>query len=270
MDDRLSVIVYGLGERASAVARMMLLSGHAVAVHEAKAPTVLRRKMAFSDAWYDGAATLDGVEARRADCDADFLLALRSGTVIPVLTHPLIDVVGRWPWDVVVDARDVFDPIERSGRGSAELTIALGAGPVAGSDCDLVIETGGPDPGAVIRSGCAGPGRSWRRRADAPVVAPVSGVFVACRMIGEVIAAGELIGAVGDMPVVAPVRGRVLGLQRSPRSVRSGDILAELTAQESRKVSGVDPADQLIARSVAFAVELELKWPSLRFENLKW
>lgn len=270
MDDRRSIIVYGLGERASAIARMMLLSGHAVAVHEARSPSVLRRKMAFSDAWYDGAAALDGVEARRADSDADFLVALRSGTAIPVLTHPLIDVVGRWPWDVVIDARDIFDPIERSRRGTAELTIALGAGAVAGSDCDLVIETGGPDPGAVIRAGRARQDCPVRRRMDGPVLAPVSGVFVSSRMIGEVVDAGELIGAVDEMPVVAPGRGRILGLQRSPRSVRAGEVLAELTAQRSRKVCGVDSADQLIARAVAFAIDLELNWPSLRFENLKW
>jgi xanthine dehydrogenase accessory factor len=270
MEDPLCIIVYGLNELASAVARRLRLGGHAVALHEARAPVVLRRKMAFSDAWYDGAATLDGVEVRRADCNADFLGGMRSGAFIPLLTHPLREVVERWPWDVVIDARGDADHAAHRLRGSAELTIALGDGAVAGTDCDLVIETTGPDPGAVIRQGCAHASAIVSVATNDGVYSPASGLFHARRIIGEVIGAGHLLGVVDHMPVAAPRAGRVRGLQRSPRSVRAGDILAELGPCDAGQVSGVDRINRLVARSVAFAIDIELNWPAMRFENLKW
>jgi len=270
MEDPRCIIVYGLNELASAVARTLRLGGDAVALHEASAPTVLRRKMAFSDAWYDGAAVLDGVEVRRADCNADFLGGMRSGTFIPLLTHPLREVIERWPWDVVVDARGEVEPAARRIRDSAELTIALGTGAVAGTDCDLVIETRGSDPGAVIRQGSARAQGSVSASQDDCIRSPISGVFRTRRVIGEVIAADDFLGKVEDMPVVVPRIGRVRGLQRSPRSVRASDTLAELVPRDRGQVSGVDRINQLVARSVAFTIDIELKWPEMRFESIKW
>jgi xanthine dehydrogenase accessory factor len=269
MEDPRCVIVYGLNELASAVARRLRLAGHAVALHEARAPAVLRRKMAFSDAWYDGAAVLEGVEVRRADNNADFLGGMRTGAFIPLLTHPLLDVIERWPWDVVIDARGDVEPAMRRIIGSAELTVALGPGAVAGTDCDLVIEIAGPDPGAVIRSGSARAPRGAPASSGNCICSPISGVFHTSRVIGEVIAADELLGVVEDMPVVAKREGRVRGLQRSPRSVRVGDTLAELAPEGAGQVSGVDRLNQLVARSVAFTIDIELKWPAMRFENLQ-
>jgi xanthine dehydrogenase accessory factor len=40
-----------------------------------------------------------------ADLSSDFLIGLGNRMFIPVLTHPLAEVVERWPWDVIVDAR---------------------------------------------------------------------------------------------------------------------------------------------------------------------
>lgn len=72
MSDQTCVLVVGIAETASALARMFLLSGYAVAIHQQTPPTMLRRKMAFADAWYEGAAILGGVPARRADASSDF------------------------------------------------------------------------------------------------------------------------------------------------------------------------------------------------------
>jgi len=89
MSDQACILVFGIDETASAVARMLLLSGYAVAIHQPAPPTLLCRKMAFADAWYDGASMLDGVQARRADLSSDFLIGLSNRMYIPVLTHPL-------------------------------------------------------------------------------------------------------------------------------------------------------------------------------------
>jgi xanthine dehydrogenase accessory factor len=268
MDEPYCVIVYGINELASAIARRLRMSGHAVAMHESRPPRVLRRKMAFSDAWYDGAAVLDGVEVRRADCNADFLCGMRNGAFIPLLSHPLQDVVGRWPWDVVVDARDGVIP--RNLAGSAELTIVVGSGAVAGRDCDLVIETAGPDPGAVLHEGAARGGVGLPSRADDMVTAEIAGLFTSRRTIGEAVTAGAVLGKIEGRPVTAQRAGRIRGLQRSPWSVKPGDAIVELVPAEAGQASGSTRTHSEIARALAFAIDVELKWPEMRFEKLKW
>lgn len=256
MADRSCVIIYGLNELASAVGRMLLLAGYAVAMHEASPPAVLRRKMAFSDAWYDGVAILDNVEARRAICDTDLLTGLRGGMYIPVLTQPSFEAIGRWPWDVVIDARESPAVAGRMGIDT-ELSIVLGAGAAAGIDCDLVIETGGADPGAVIRKGCA-TGR-WKTDTslEQPAVAPAEGLFHTEATIGDVVKAGDVLGFVGAIPVAVQEPGRLRGLHRSGHPVQAGEAVAEIAADQTATVSGIGRTHQMIARAVAFTIEME-------------
>ena len=172
---------------------------------------ILRRKMAFADAWWDGSATLGGVEARRVARDSELVSGLGGGMFIPLLGHPL-EAVGRWPWDVVVDAREQPD----RDRAPGELVIVLGPGAIAGADCDLVIEVGGLDPGAVVRAGAACGGPRVFSRHELAVRAPADGVFRSEKAIGERVREGEMIGLVGTALVLAPCDGRLRGLIRPP------------------------------------------------------
>ncbi len=128
MSEETCILVCGVGETASAVARRLFAEDRAVAIHQATPPRTLRRKMAFSDAWFDGAASLDGVEARRADLSSEFLLGLRARQFIPLLTQRFADVVERWPWDVIVTARGEDGSPGDYLADLADLTIGLGAG----------------------------------------------------------------------------------------------------------------------------------------------
>jgi len=254
MPDKSCALVLGVGELASAVARTLLLSGHAVALLQSTPEPVLRRQMAFADAWWDGLATLAEVEARRVTKDAELLAGLRSGMFIPLITHPVAEAVGRWPWDVVIDARDSAAPRDLI---DSELTLVLGPGAEAGRDCDLVIEVGGPDPGAVVRQGPARGGPRALERYETAVEAPADGAFATRLEIGERVRTGEMIGLVGTALVVAPCGGRLRGLLRNGRPAEAGQAVAELVADEKAPVSGIDRIDQIIARAVAFTIELE-------------
>ena len=55
------VLVRGAGDVGSAVAVLLYRAGYAVALHDAPQPVTPRRGMAFTDAVFDGSATLDGV-----------------------------------------------------------------------------------------------------------------------------------------------------------------------------------------------------------------
>jgi len=136
-----SVLVCGIGETASATARRLHGEGYAVAIFRATAPRLLRRRMSYADVWFDGFATLDGVEARRADVACEFLLGLQTRSFIPLLRQQLRDVLGRWPFDAIVACREDEEPLPPSLIDLAEITIGLGPGFTPGGHCDLVIET---------------------------------------------------------------------------------------------------------------------------------
>lgn len=253
------VLVCGIGERGSATARRLLAEGYAVAIHQSLPPRTLRRRMSFADAWFDGAAALKGVEARRVAVGSEFIAGLRSRQFIPVLRQPFIEIVERWPWDAIVAAPDEGELMAQRLSNFAELTIGLGAGFIPGVDCDLVVETDGPDPGAVLRGGAvarrAAPVRgaleSWE------VFAPRSGVLRAEKTIGATIETGERLGFVGDCELRAPITGRIKGLAHRELAVVENAPLAEIVLSSAAPIAGVSARNELIARGVAFAVEME-------------
>ncbi|MGJ0508384.1 MAG: hypothetical protein ACR652_14935 [Methylocystis sp.] len=253
-----SILVCGIGETASAVARRLHVDGYAVGLYRATAPLLLRRRMSFADAWHDGYALLEGVEARRADVNAEFQLGLRTRAFIPLLRGRYADALERWPWDVIVAAQEDREPAPLTTPDDAELTIGLGPSFCPGVDCHLVIETDGPDPGAVHRKAAA-PQRRAREAECAHVFAPVSGLFRAEVSIGASVEAGGTLGYVGDAPVLAPISGRVGGIARREQAVVEGAPVAEIAHARSTQVSGISFANQLVSRGVSFAIEMELE-----------
>jgi len=171
MSKEKTVLVCGVGETASAAARRLFLEGYAVALFRTTAPRVLRRRMSFSDAWYDSFSQLEGVETRRADVSGEFLLGLQTKSFIPLLRHRFQDVIGFWPWDVIVAVEEDTEPTPIALRDLAEITIGIGPSFTAGVNCDLVVETEGPDPGAILRAGETLKARDAGRRSE-PRTAP--------------------------------------------------------------------------------------------------
>jgi xanthine dehydrogenase accessory factor len=265
-----SILVCGIGEAASAIARRLFAEGYAVAIHQAKPPLTLWRGMAFADAWFDGRADLDGFEARCVERKTEFLYGLRGRSFIPVLRRPFADAVEMWSWDVVVAAEDSgLKP--RLLKSQADITIGVGSAFAAGDDCDIVVEIDGPDPGAIVKRGRVPERRPRGRDADfadgCPVITPVAGRFGSAGVIGETVAAGELLGFIDGMPVLSPAAGKIRGLVRPGSDVAAGSTVAEIAAVAHclRAVK----RNQLIARSVAFAIEMEIGgWAAIPFEGM--
>jgi xanthine dehydrogenase accessory factor len=255
-----SVLVLGIDELASAVARKLHLAGHAVAINQPSPPETIRRRMGFADAWSDGTCTFEGVEARRADKTNDFLNGLRSGNFIPVLWHPFDDVTTRWPWDVIVDARPATDRSRETLRDRSMLTIGLGRGFVAGETCDIVIDIGGRDPGAVLREGAVKDRLLAEDEAftDGVLVpAPQHGLFHGSKLLGEPVEEGQVLGFLGTTAVIATANGRLRGLARDGGAVGKGAPIAEIATASQAECVGISKRDRLIARSVGFVIEIE-------------
>lgn len=272
MTEEATVLVFGMDELASAVARKLHLAGHAVAISQPSPPTTIRRRMSFADAWYDGTCTFEGVEARRADKTKDFLSGLQSGTFIPVLWHPSEDVTTRWPWDILVDARPKTDKPRNALVDLSGLTIGLGRGFVAGETCDIVIDIGGHDPGAILHKGSVS---DRPEDEDEPFPDGVTasadhpGLFHGSKLLGEPIEAGQVLGFIGTHTIVAPASGRLRGLARDGAAVAVGMPVAEVATSSRAEFVGISKRDRLVARSVAFVIEMERSgYTPISLENL--
>lgn len=82
----LRVIVQGVSDVGSAIAVALVAEGHRVVLVDGPQPTTIRRKMAFTDAIFDGQATLDGVTATRKVITSGATQPLR-GESRPIAGH---------------------------------------------------------------------------------------------------------------------------------------------------------------------------------------
>ena len=262
------VLVCGIGEAASAAARRLFGEGYAVALYRATPPRLLRRRMSFADAWFDAQAQLDGVEARRADVASEFFLGLQTRSFIPLLRTRLSDVLERWPWDVIVAAREDEEPTPKSFLNLCELAIGLGCGFTAGVDCDLVIETEGLDPGAILREGDVPQAIRTCASEYYEFLAPRAGLLRATVSIGATIEVGAPLGCILETPIFAPVSGRIQGIARKEQAVLRGAPIVEIALSRKARVAGISDKNQLVSRGVAFALEMETEgWEPFSFEN---
>ena len=261
MEADLQILVRGSNDIASAVALRLFQAGYRVVLHDSPQPTTTRRKMAFSDAIFEGVAVLEGVMSRHA-ADAPALIALVSQrSVIPLTTLEFTQLPGLLAPQVLVDARMRKRQQPEVQLHLAPLTIGLGPNCIAGDNFHLAIETAwGTQLGDVITHGStrplegepnpiAGHGR------DRYVYAPVGGIFHTARQIGEVVSQGELIAHVDVTPLYAPISGTLRGLTHDGVPVATKNKVLEVDPRlENPKISGVGERPGKIAQGVLKAI----------------
>lgn len=227
----IEVLIRGAGDLATGVALRLHRCGFRVVLTELPEPLAVRRTVAFAQAAYDGATTVEGVTARRVDA-ARVHATLGDGE-IPLVIDPQGWAIGALLPDVIVDARMAKRNLGTS-REDAALVIGLGPGFVAGEDCHAVIETNrGHNLGRVIWAGSAEPdtglpGRIGGADAERVLRAPADGVVTAVRDIGEVIRVGEIVAIVGEVEVVADTSGVLRGMLHDGLRVEAGTKLGDI------------------------------------------
>ena len=227
-----TVLIRGVGDVGSAVAHVLYRAGFAVAINDGPCPTTSRRGMAFTDAVFDGSATLEDVMAQRIDSLDDLEAAALSREFIPVTIVPIEPVVAMG-WAVLVDARMRKRALPEDQRGLVELTIGLGPNFVAGGNVDVAIETHWEGLGQVIRTGPTRPLEGEPRSIDGVgrqrfVYAPASGSFRTTAKLGDVVTAGEVVSHVDAVPLAAPIDGIVLAVTRDGVAVERGTKVLEI------------------------------------------
>jgi xanthine dehydrogenase accessory factor len=257
------ILILGANDIASATAHCLFTAGYAVVLQESSLPVSTRRRMAFTDAVFDGFATLDGVAAMRIE-NAEPLggtsgapkvipLAVIDSPVLLALPHPL----------VLVDARMRKHHQPEIQRGRAELTIGLGPGFVAGETVDIAVETAwGGSLGEVIREGgtralSGEPREIDGHGRDRYVYAPVAGEFRSAHRIGDRVEAGQEIAWIDATPLFAPIAGIVRGLTHACVPVLAKTKVVEIDPRtDHAEVSGILERPARIAQGVLRAIQV--------------
>jgi xanthine dehydrogenase accessory factor len=226
-------LIKGAGEHASGSAHRLFHCGFRVVMTEVAAPTAVRRRVAFSQAVYDGTCTVEGVTGRLwRPAEVPFRQGF-SWDHIPIFVDPGGSLIPLLRPAVVLDAR-----LLKRDQGvqihEAPLVIGLGPGFMAGRDVHVVVETHrGHDLGRVIRAGSAAadtgtPGEIGGHGAERVLRAPVGGNVEVLRDIGSLVAPGDLLARVGGAQVRSPIAGVVRGMIQPgslvPAGLKIGDV----------------------------------------------
>lgn len=228
----MKVLVKGAGDLATGIAWRLYRCGFQVGMTDIQIPTTVRRTVAFSRAIYEGSAVVEGVKARYAHNETEFLSIIADGE-IPVLADEKAAIVYEWNPMVVVDAI-----IAKRNTGTtihdAPLVIGVGPGFTAGLDCSLVVETKrGHYLGRVIEHGEAIPntgipGDVGGFTTERIIRASAAGIFEPKAAIGDQVEKDELVALSGGEPVYAQMSGIVRGMLQEgvvvTKGMKAGDI----------------------------------------------
>ena len=234
----LIVLIRGGGEMATGIAHRLHRCHMRVLITEITMPMSVRRNVAFAEAVYKGAHTVEGVEAvRAASCDEAYMAWKRNQ--IPVFVDPEASIREILKPVVIVDA------IMAKKNGVARLTdapVVIGVGPgfTAGFNVHAVVESNrGHHLGRVIWDGAAEtdtgiPASVDGYTASRVLRAPRSGTFNALRAIGDVIATGEPVAHVNGELIKAEISGQIRGLLRNGIQVQQGSKAGDIDPRGER------------------------------------
>lgn len=233
------ILIRGGGDLASGIALRLHRCGLRVMISELAQPLAVRRLVSFSEAVYDGFATVEDCMARRVSDPRDTLAAeeIMEKGEIPVLIDPEGEAARPFHPAVLVDAR-MLKRYTKSFQLSSKLTIGLGPGFVAGENCDAVVETHrGISVGRVFWKGSAAPNTGvpeaiGGHTEERVLRSPAEGEVVPHAEICDHLEKDQLIAEIRGLPLKAPFKGVLRGLIRPGVNVKKG-----------MKIGDVDPRD---------------------------
>ncbi len=231
------ILIRGAGEMATGVAHRLGRCGFRVLMAEIEKPLAIRRGVAFAEAIYEGAHTVEDIEGRCIQHVSEAGEEWEQGR-IPVIVDPELQESASLmdaSQSILIDARMLKTRVAGDDPPCRGI-IALGPGFRAPEDARFVIETNrGHHLGRVIEQGSAEantgiPAEIQGASSARVLYAPQDGVFHAFKTIGDIVRAGDKIGSVNGLPVMLSLSGVLRGI------LHDG-----LTVSMRTKIGDIDP-----------------------------
>jgi xanthine dehydrogenase accessory factor len=254
------VIVLGCDELGSAIAATLQSAGASVILIDDADPPWARRGMSYTDAWYVGGATLDGIDACFCGSVKSGPALLARGDMIAATTWSCEGVAAAVAPQAIVETRPGLRMSGTQARPAlldGVLAIGVCTTQVAGWNADAVIA--GPAQAALpppkprhsfLRAHSAGTRRTR-------IEAPHAGRFRTQHQIAERVEAGDVLGEIGSFVAVAPVAGALIGLAARGARMASGQTLLEIDSSgEPHRCFGIRDEARAIAQRVRAALRM--------------
>ena len=270
MNKKILIICRGGGDLATGIVHRLFRAGFPVLVLETDSPAAIRRQVSFSEAVYDGTATVEGVTAERiASVDRASVDHVLEAGRVPLLVDPEGNSIAQLKPDIVVDAI-----IAKKNLGTAKemapLVIGIGPGFTAGEDVDLVVDSmRGHNLARIFTTGSALPntgipGNIGGFTKERVLHAEVDGYMKNIRKIGDIVEKGEEIARIYEkmteegifsgsyVSVEASISGIIRGLIREGYHFQKGFKIADIDPRESELANCFTISDK--ARSIGGSV----------------
>ena len=254
MNKKILIICRGGGDLATGIVHRLFRAGFPVLVLETDSPAAIRRQVSFSEAVYDGTATVEGVTAERiASADRAAVDHVLEAGRVPILVDPEGSSIPLLKPDIVVDAI-----IAKKNLGTAKemapLVIGVGPGFTAGEDVDLVVESmRGHNLARIFTTGSALPntgipGNIGGFTKERVLHAEAAGYMKNIRKIGDIVEKGEEIARIYEkMSEDGTCSGSYVSVEASISGIIRGLIREGYHFQKGFKIADIDPRESELA-----------------------
>lgn len=254
MNKKILIICRGGGDLATGIVHRLFRAGFPVLVLETDSPAAIRRQVSFSEAVYDGTATVEGVTAERiASADRASVNHVMEEGRVPLLVDPEGSSIPLLKPDIVVDAI-----IAKKNLGTAKemapLVIGVGPGFTAGEDVDLVVESmRGHNLARIFTTGSALPntgipGNIGGFTKERVLHAEAAGYMKNIRQIGDIVEKGEEIARIYEkMTEDGTFSGSYVSVEASISGIIRGLIREGYHFQKGFKIADIDPRESELA-----------------------
>ena len=254
MNKKILIICRGGGDLATGIVHRLFRAGFPVLVLETDSPAAIRRQVSFSEAVYDGTATVEGVTAERiASANRATVNHVLEEGRVPLLVDPEGSSIPLLKPDIVVDAI-----IAKKNLGTAKeiapLVIGVGPGFTAGEDVDLVVESmRGHNLARIFTTGSALPntgipGNIGGFTKERVLHAEAAGYMKNIRQIGDIVEKGEEIARIYEkMTEDGTFSGSYVSVEASISGIIRGLIREGYHFQKGFKIADIDPRESELA-----------------------
>lgn len=254
MNKKILIICRGGGDLATGIVHRLFRAGFPVLVLETDSPAAIRRQVSFSEAVYDGTATVEGVTAERiASANRAAVNHVLEEGRVPLLVDPEGSSIPLLKPDIVVDAI-----IAKKNLGTAKemapLVIGVGPGFTAGEDVDLVVESmRGHNLARIFTAGSALPntgipGNIGGFTKERVLHAEAAGYMKNIRQIGDIVEKGEEIARIYEkMTEDGTFSGSYVSVEASISGIIRGLIREGYHFQKGFKIADIDPRESELA-----------------------
>lgn len=254
MNKKILIICRGGGDLATGIVHRLFRAGFPVLVLETDSPAAIRRQVSFSEAVYDGTATVEGVTAERiASADRASVDHVLEAGRVPLLVDPEGNSIAQLKPNIVVDAI-----IAKKNLGTAKemapLVIGVGPGFTAGEDVDLVVESmRGHNLARIFTTGSALPntgipGNIGGFTKERVLHAEADGYMKNIRQIGDIVEKGEEIARIYEkMTENGTFSGSYVSVEASISGIIRGLIREGYHFQKGFKIADIDPRESELA-----------------------